>query len=423
MRILFISPAFPPFPGGGERYTRSLALNLVQLGHAVTVLTSAARIEAELWQGCGERVTYEKDEGLEVICCPIRGLPGGWPMLLAWRKLMVLISLLPGDQTAVLQQMSRAIPPIQNLPTILRQLEGHFDLIHGFNISWEYPLIVGWRWAKQQHLPLVVTPFAHLGADGRDRVALNSTMDHQRRILSEAEAVFTLTTIEQRGLEGHGIRLKRATAVGSGLDPLPETAAFTPLQQQYQLTQPFVIFIGRNSYEKGAIHAAQAVLALRQQGSPISLVLVGQIAIEFKRFYGRLTETEKAGIRPLGILSEQEKHTLLKQAEILLLPSRTDSFGIVLLEAWAQDKPVIGARAGGIPGVIDHQKNGLLVNFGDVTGLAEAIDTLMKDDMKRQSMGENGRNKVHTQYTWNQVGERVCHTYEAIIQESSRARE
>ena len=58
-------------------------------------------------------------------------------------------------------------------------------------------------------------------------------------------------------------------------------------------------------------------------------------------------------IRPLGILDEGEKHAILEASTMLLLPSHSDSFGIVILEAWAHGKPVIGARAGGIPGVID----------------------------------------------------------------------
>jgi glycosyltransferase involved in cell wall biosynthesis len=93
----------------------------------------------------------------------------------------------------------------------------------------------------------------------------------------------------------------------------------------------------------------------------------------------------------------------------------------VLLEAWAHGKPVIGARAGGIPGVIDERHNGLLVGFGDVAGLSEAIQTLLTDELRRQRMGENGRDKIHSQYTWEQVGQRVWANYQAVMQESGGA--
>jgi glycosyltransferase involved in cell wall biosynthesis len=414
MRILFIMAAFPPFPGGGERYARSLAVNLGQRGHTVTVLTSAAQVERDLWQGCGQQVTWFMDEGIEVIRCPIRGIPAGWPGLLVWRKLMVMISLLPGNQSAVLKQLCRLIPPIQNLPQALKQLAGHYDLVHGFNISWEYPLMAGRQWARERYLPFVVTPFVHFGT-GKDRVARNSTMDHQLQLLREAAGIFALTSVEQEGLRQYSVNSERVAVVGSGLDPLPETADFILLQQQYHLSRPFVIFIGRNSYEKGAIHAAQAVLAMRQQGSPIALVLVGQMTAEFERFYGRLTEREKGIIRPLGILSEPDKHTLLSQAELLLLPSRTDSFGIVLLEAWAHNKAVIGARAGGIPGVVDDGQNGLLVPFGDVLALAQAIHRLLHTPDLKQAMGQQGQTKITAEYTWDRVTDRVESHYQQLL--------
>ena len=415
MRLLFMTPAFPPFPGGGERYTRSLALNLVQRGHAITILTSTARVERELWQGCGQSVIYEQDEGIEVIRCPLRGLPGGWPMLLVWRKLMVMISLLPGAQTAILLYLARAIPPIQKLPPTLSRLGNRFDLVHGFNISWEYPLIAGWHWAKEQRLPLAVTPFAHLGSGQRDRVALNSTMDHQRQVLSDADVVFTLTTIEKQGLQEYGIKMRRVTAVGGGLDPLPNDWQTVDVLTKYQLQTPFVLFLGRANRSKGAVHTVQAIAQLHGEGLPITLVMAGQTTAEFEQAVARLPTEVQQQIRPLGIISEAEKHALLEATNLLVMPSQADSFGIVFLEAWAHGKPVIGAQAGGIPAVVDDGQNGLLVPFGDVSALAQAIRHLLANPNFARQLGENGRAKVANQYTWSHVTDQVESHYRSLM--------
>ncbi|MCI0728277.1 MAG: glycosyltransferase family 4 protein [Chloroflexi bacterium] len=424
MHVLFLTPGFPPFPGGGERYARALALILAQHGHQVTVVTSTATVERDFWRppAVPAAPAAENDGPLQIVRCPLRGMPGGRPVLLAWRKAMVLLSALPGDQSRLLLRMARRVPPIVGLEEALARLPGEFDLVHAFNVSWEYPMAVAWVFAGRRNLPLVITPFAHLGVTGADRVTRNWTMDHQRRILAGADAVLALTSIEQAGLARLGIPPERLDAPGSGLDPLPATGDPAGALQRYQLEQPLVLFIGRASHDKGAIHAARAIGRLRRQGLATHLALIGQVAPEFHRYYRRLGPADRPYIHPLGLLSDEEKHTLLEAASLLVLPSRTDSFGIVLLEAWAHGKAVVGARAGGIPGVIDEGRNGLLVEFGDVAGLAVAIKQLLTDESRRQTMGQCGREKVLATYTWDQVGERVLASYRRALRGVSSAR-
>lgn len=416
LHILFLTPAYPPFPGGGERYVRALALELARRGHAVTAVTSAAATEQDFWQGAVQPVIRETQDGIQLVRCPLRPFPGGRPALMAWRKAMVLLSLLPGPQTAVLPRMARLIPPLQYLPDTLAQLPAGFDLVHGFNISWEYTLLAGRQFARQRGLPFIATPFAHLGT-GADRVARNSTMKHQLRLLREADRVLTLTAIEKEELAQRSVLANRLDVIGTGLDPLPALPPHTTVMQNFRLSSPYVIFVGRASHDKGALHAAQAVLALRAQGTAVTLVLVGQSSPEFERFYRRLDAPEREGIRPLGILSDVDKHALIKNAAALLLPSRTDSFGIVLLEAWAHGLPVIAARAGGIPGVVDDGRNGILVEFGDVPALSRAIHVILTDGAFSQKIGRQGQEKVHAVYSWRHVGDRVLNNYEAVFKE------
>ena len=415
MRILFVTPAYPPFPGGGERYVRSLALTLVEQGHCVTAVTSSAKTDKELWLGTTEKqVTTESRDSVTVIRCPLRPFLGGRNGLLAWRKAMVLLSMLPGSQAAILRSMARFIPPFSLLEQTLAHLPDRFDLVHGFNLSWECAPIAGWQYARQHQLPFILTPFTHLGT-GQDRVARNSTMDHQLHLMRAASRVLTLTTVEKEGLAKLGIPLPQLDVIGSGLDPLPPLPNTNELLIRLGVQRPYVICVGRASHEKGTIHAAQAILALRKQGSRVSLVQVGQMSPEFNRFLSRLDDKEREGIRPLGILGESDKHGLLAETTALLLPSRTDSFGIVLLEAWAHGKSVIGANAGGIPGVIDQDKNGILVEFGDVATIGTVVSSLLTDPERRKKMGRNGQEKVKTSYTWAKVGNRVLTNYNTIL--------
>ncbi len=275
-------------------------------------------------------------------------------------------------------------------------------------------MVEAWRLAQRTHIPLVLTPFTHLGASKHDRVARNSTMDHQLRMLRGASAVLTLTDIEREGLGEHGVMLERLTTVGSGLDEVPPLLNEEDILRQYHVPQPFIVFIGRASYDKGARHAAEAVIRLRRQGVNLTLVFIGSSTPEFDHFLRSIPPTERAAIRPLGIVPEADKHTLLQASTLLVLPSRTDSFGIAILEAWAHGKPAIGARAGGIPDVIDEERTGLLVKFGDVAGLAQAIHRLMQNDSLRCELGQQGQDKLATEYTWEHVADRVLMVYQRM---------
>jgi len=121
-------------------------------------------------------------------------------------------------------------------------------------------------------------------------------------------------------------------------------------------------------------------------------------------------------IRPLGFVAKATQADVLAATDILALPSRTDSFGIVFLDAWVNGKPVIGANAGGIPGVVSDGIDGLLVPFGDVGALATALRTLLDDPALRARLGAAGREKVLRQYTWERITTAVRGVYTHLLE-------
>lgn len=98
------------------------------------------------------------------------------------------------------------------------------------------------------------------------------------------------------------------------------------------------------------------------------------------------------------------------------MPSRTDSLGIVYLEAWLNEKPVVGALAGGVPEVISDGVDGHLVRFGDVPSLAVRLAHLLGDPEAAAAMGRRGREKVLARYTWDRIYPRVREVYEQLWQ-------
>lgn len=422
LHILFVTPAYPPSLGGGERYADALAQALVKRGHHLTVVTSTAVQEQDFWQFNPslpqQPVSEQLSDQLTIIRCPLRPLTlpllSGQAALMGWRKAMILLDMLPGQRADLLGRMAAYVPAIEGLPEVFTDLD-KVDIVHGFNISWEHTLVAGWRYAQTQQRPFVMTPFAHFGTGHHDRIVRNMTMTHQLRMLRQAAAVLTLTSIEAHDLTYWGVSAERAISIGGGVEAAEVVDEEEVDLAAYQLTQPYVLFVGRMNRDKGALDTAAAVLRLRAAGLPITLALIGGGTAEFDHYYQRLSATEQEGIRYLGSLDDKAKNQLLRQACCLALPSRADSFGIVLLEAWAQKTAVIGATAGGIPGVVDEGQNGLLVDYGDVDGLAEAIRQLVTDASLRERLGAAGFDKVHRYYQWEQVAERVEGVYQQLL--------
>ncbi|MCL6544868.1 MAG: glycosyltransferase [Bryobacteraceae bacterium] len=102
--------------------------------------------------------------------------------------------------------------------------------------------------------------------------------------------------------------------------------------------------------------------------------------------------------------------------DIWVLPARKpEGLGNVLIEAMAMGKPVIGSAIGGIPEIIDHGVNGLLVPPGDPRALAEAVSRLLRDAELRRRMGEAGRRKFYEKFELERCCRSILSLYESLL--------
>ena len=104
-------------------------------------------------------------------------------------------------------------------------------------------------------------------------------------------------------------------------------------------------------------------------------------------------------------------------ADVVVLPSHSEGFPFVILEALAMGKPVIATRVNGVPEVIDHMKTGLLVNARDVGGLAHAIESLLEHPERAMHLGVAGRAVVQARFTVDRMVEKTV----AVFDEALRA--
>jgi glycosyltransferase involved in cell wall biosynthesis len=213
--------------------------------------------------------------------------------------------------------------------------------------------------------------------------------------------------------------LNKTATVPPGVD----LARFNPnvdsgfLTDKYGLEGPVILFVGQLS--KAHRHKGLPILirALRNLDPDTSLVVVG--GGNWLSHYA--ADAERAGVADrvvfAGIIPEEEMPLYYRGADLTVLPTYTDAegFGMVLAEANACGRPVIGTNVGGIPSVIRDRHNGLLVEPGDLRGLEQAITTVLRDSELAATLGQNGYERIKSEFTWAQAVTRTIGVYDGLI--------
>jgi len=119
------------------------------------------------------------------------------------------------------------------------------------------------------------------------------------------------------------------------------------------------------------------------------------------------------GDRVLFMGKQESVAVLLSCADVFLLPSESESFGLSALEAMASEVPVVGTRCGGLEELVEDGATGRLLPVGAVDAMAAAAIEILSDDARRQEMGRAGRAEAQTQYSI----ERILSMYEACYEE------
>jgi len=418
MRALHISAAYWPFIGGAEVYLQRLSERLVEAGHSVTVLTTDAACAEYLLSAKGERVEKPSviHNGVSIFRFPVRHLPFSPFSYQVLRRSTRELSRLPTDMTSLALRWGRYMPWVPSLEMALDEGREEPHLVHGVNLSYESLPLTALGHAERIGVPFLFTPFLHVGERGRGPVYRYCTMAHQLELFRRSTKIVVQTEREKDALVGVGIEGQRIEKVGMAIDlKAIQGGDGRRFREKYSIDNPLVAFVGRVSYDKGATHLVEAMRRLWDRGREIDLVLTGLVAESFVNYSRSLPSNVEGRVRLLGRIPEGEKRDLLDAAEMLVLPSRVDSFGLVFLEAWAYRKPVIGAAAGGIPEVISDGSDGFLVPFGGVKGLAQRIAMLLDDKALARQMGEEGYRKLTRFYTWDVIFPRLEEIYLRLV--------
>ena len=105
---------------------------------------------------------------------------------------------------------------------------------------------------------------------------------------------------------------------------------------------------------------------------------------------------------------------LLPQADVFLLPSSSESFGLVALEAMSAEVPVVASNAGGLPELVEHGVSGYLHDPTHVAGFVASVLKLLTNEPLRRALGRRARRRARDQFSTDEMVERYIRVYDSL---------
>jgi len=184
----------------------------------------------------------------------------------------------------------------------------------------------------------------------------------------------------------------------------------------YGIRQPYVLFVGRISRQKGIMHLLDAAASIRA-GVGIVLCAGSPDTEDVKEELAARVSSMDNVVWIDRMLPRDHVIQLYSHASVFVCPSVYEPFGIINLEAMACEIPVVASRVGGIPEVVVDGETGLLVPPRDPAALAEAINLILGSAELSARFGKAGRARVEKHFSWQAIAMQTKEVYASVVSE------
>lgn len=420
MKILHVLHAYPPAIGGVQQLFQNVSERLARdFGDQVTVYTTTAYQNTLFWDP-GQPALPAGEEmraGVRVRRFPVWNR---WPGLRLNAARIAHKLQLPGEDWLRGLYFGPLAP---GLARAVAAAAADADIV----VASAFPLLhmhAALRGARRGGAPVIFVGALHPA----DRWCFDRPMIY--RAIRRADAYIALSDFERAHLLRQTAAPQgdpdRIAVIGGGVD----RAAFAGAREKraamrqrlgWSPDDPAVIFLGRHVEHK-RIDVLIAAMRLVWAEQPLARLLIAGARTDYTpqlmAQVAALPEEQRTRITWVADFEEAEKPALLAACDVLANPSAYESFGIVFLEAWAVGVPVIGARVGAIPTIIEAGQDGLLAEHGDAEAWAHALLRLLGSPSLRARMGAAGREKVRARYDWPVVVRRFRETYARVLEDA-----
>lgn len=388
MRALILSWEYPPLIEGGlARHVRKLAENLVDHGVAVHVLA----------RGLEESPAEEEVlPGLVVHRVREPRRPRDLAEFIAW------VEHMNADMLAAGVELGDRF---------------RFDIVHGHD--WLVAVACD-HLARRFRAPFVVT--IHATEYGRhqghvDRHPQSYIHGVERWMANRADRVITCSSyMREHVADIFGLDERRVTVIPNGIDPseLVPVADLETLRGQFaRPDEKLVLLVGRLVYEKGFQIALEALPRVIERVGGVRFVIAGSgTAEDDLRRQARELGLDRHGTF-LGWIGDDLLHSLYRIADLCVVPSIYEPFGLVALEAMASGCPCLVADTGGLREVVPSEQVGLRFRSRDPNSLAEMAERLLTDAELRERLVAEASEHVLT-FDWADVARQVAAVYREL---------
>lgn len=177
---------------------------------------------------------------------------------------------------------------------------------------------------------------------------------------------------------------------------------------------PVILYVGRLAPRKGVHYLLQAMPRIIKHFPKARLVVVGTGPLEhYLKDLSRRLGLQNSVIF-MGYVSDEEIRRFFALADVVVIPSLFEGCPLVLLEAMSTGKPVVASAVQGISEVVRTDFSGLLVNPGNVYEIEHAIVRLIEDRSFAKYLGENARQTIIKDYSWEKIARKTMEVYEKI---------
>ena len=400
LRICLVSKEYPPEGSGGiANYVHLLAHGLVEEGHNVTVIAGPAENGSRIPSHCTAPHApelYRVENRRLALPPPLRRKARG-----IWRQLE--------RSWAVDRKIAH-----------LEHEQGPFDVVEMPNWGAE-----GLCYSFHQRAPLVVrlsTPLAQVSLlkEGRsDRLGLRLACFLEALPARRAAHIIANSRfIAQYCTELYGIPNAELEVIPHGI-PVPISP---PVERQAKGGTVTVLYVGRLEKRKGIDRLLHSIPRVIHEAPCCRFLIVGDDTGEAPQgksyrdyFESFASPAAHAATTFLGYVEESELSQLYADCDVFVAPSLSESFGLIYLEAMARAKPVVAFRTGGVPEVVAHNKNGILVELDNVSELANALIRLSEDQELRRRMGRCGFERVQATFPAERMVRETVACYRRVI--------